>query len=74
MGRMSINLGNVTGAAQQITTAGGNLMSIAAKVYGKAEAWTGIAKANGLNDPTVQGVQTLNIPVTPDNSGGVLTS
>ncbi|TCG09365.1 hypothetical protein BZM27_06075 [Paraburkholderia steynii] len=74
MGRMSINLGNVTGATQQITTAGGNLMDLAAKVYGKAEAWTGIAKANGLRDPVVQGVQTLNIPVTPDNSGGVLTS
>lgn len=74
MGRMSINLGSVTGAAQQVTVAGGNLFQLASKVYGKAEAWTGIAKANGLKDPTVQGVQTLNIPVTPDNSGGVLTS
>lgn len=74
MGRMSINLGSVTGAAQQVTVAGGNLMQIAAKTYGKAEAWTGIAKANGLKDPVVQGVQTLNIPVTPDNSGGVLSA
>lgn len=74
MGRMSINLGSVSGASQQITTAGGNLMQLAANVYGKAEAWTGIAKANGLKDPVVQGVQTLNIPVTPDNSGGVLTA
>lgn len=74
MGRMSTNLGGVTGAVQQITTAGGNLFDMAAKVYGKAEAWTGIAKANGLNDPSVQGVQTLDIPVTPDNSGGVMTA
>jgi hypothetical protein len=74
MGRMSTNLSSVTGAAQQITVAGGNLMQIAAKVYGKAEAWTGIAKANGVKDPVVQGVQTLNIPVTPDNSGGVLSA
>lgn len=74
MGRMSINLGGVTGAAQQVTVAGGDLYRLAAKVYGKAEAWTGIAKANGLSDPTVQGVQTLNIPVTPDDSGGVLTA
>lgn len=73
MGRMSTNLGSITGAVQQVTVAGGNLMQVAAKVYGKVEAWTGIAKANGLNDPTVQGVQTLNVPVTPDNSGGVLT-
>lgn len=72
LGRMSINLGSVTGAAQQVTVAGGNLLQLAAKAYGKAEAWTGIARANGLTDPTVQGVQTINIPVTPDNSGGVL--
>jgi hypothetical protein len=74
MGRMSTNLGSVTGAAQQVTVAGGNLFQIAAKVYGNAEAWTGIAKANGVSDPVVQGVQTLNIPVTPDNSGGLLTA
>ena len=73
MGRMNVNLGSASGAAQQITVAGGNLMQIAAKVYGKAEAWTGIAKANGTSDPVVQGVQTLNIPVTADNSGGLLT-
>lgn len=72
MGRMSTNLGNVNGTVQQITVAGGNLLQIAAKIYGKAEAWTGIAKANGLKDPSVQGVQTLNVPVTADNSGGVL--
>jgi hypothetical protein len=72
MGRMSTNLGGVTGTVQQVTVAGGNLFQLAAKVYGKAEAWTGIAKANGMSDPVVQGVQTLNIPVTPDNSGGLL--
>lgn len=73
MGRMSLNLGSVSGSSQQITTAGGNLLQIAANVYGDAKAWTGIAKANGLDDPTVQGVQTLNVPVRPDNAGGVLS-
>lgn len=73
MGRMNVNLGSVSGASQQVTVAGGNLMQLAAKTYGNAQAWTGIAKANGLTDPVVQGVQTLNIPVTADNSGGLLT-
>jgi hypothetical protein len=72
MGRMSTNLGSVNGATQQVTMAGGNLFDLAAKVYGNAEAWTGIAKANGVSDPVVQGVQTIKIPVTPDNSGGLL--
>lgn len=73
MGRMSANLGGVSGATQQITTAGGNLMQLAANVYGDAKAWTGIAKANKITDPVVQGVQTLNVPVRPDNAGGVLS-
>ncbi|MEK7695886.1 MAG: hypothetical protein AAB419_10780 [Pseudomonadota bacterium] len=73
MGRMSANLGGVSGAAQQITMAGGNLMQLAANVYGDAKAWTGIAKANKITDPVVQGVQTLNVPVRPDNAGGVLS-
>lgn len=53
--------------------AGGNLMQLAANVYGDAKAWTGIAKANKITDPVVQGVQTLNVPVRPDNAGGVLS-
>jgi hypothetical protein len=35
-------------------------------------AWTGIAKANGLKDPTISGVQTLTVPALPDDSGGVM--
>lgn len=73
MGRIATNLNGVSGAKQQLTTAGGNLMQIAARVYGDAKAWTGIAKANKITDPMVQGVQTLDVPVRPDNAGGVLS-
>jgi len=73
MGRIATNLSGVSGATQSLTTAGGNLMQIAANVYGDAMAWTGIAKANKITDPVVQGVQTLNVPVRPDNAGGVLS-
>jgi hypothetical protein len=71
-GRMSANLGSVSTSPNTVTTAGGNMFSIAQQQYGDATAWTGIAKANGLTDPFIQGTQTLNIPAQPDDSDGVL--
>lgn len=72
VGRMSANLGAISSSPNTVTMGGGNLFSVAQRQYGDASAWTGIAKANNLTDPFVQGVQTLNIPATPDLSGGVL--
>jgi len=72
MGRMTTNLGSVAGATRSETVAGGNLMQIASREYGDPMAWTGIAKANGLTDPMLAGVQTIQIPNQPDNAGGVL--
>ncbi len=72
VGRMSANLGAISSSQNTVTTAGGNLFSLSQRQYGDATAWTGIAKANGLSDPFVQGVQTLSIPAQPDTSDGVL--
>ncbi len=72
LGRMGGNIGNIGGGDKTVTTAGGNLYGVAAKQYGDATAWPGIAKANNLTDPQITGVKTLTIPATPDNSGGVL--
>lgn len=72
MGRMTMNLGSVAGSTRSETIAGGNLMQVASKEYGDPMAWTGIAKANGLTDPVLTGVQTIQIPNQPDNAGGVL--
>ena len=46
----------------QITVVGGNLYQIASEQYGDAMGWIQIAQANGLTDPQLQGVITLNIP------------
>jgi nucleoid-associated protein YgaU len=72
MGRMAGNLNSVRTNSSSVTTAGGNLQTIAAKQYGDATSWTAIAKANGMTDPVVSGVQTLTVPVQPDTAGGVL--
>lgn len=72
VGRMSANLGAISSSPNQVTTAGGNLFAISQQQYGDAGSWTGIAKANNLTDPFVQGVQTLSIPPTADQSDGVL--
>lgn len=60
-------------ASQSLTVAGGNLFSIASKVYGDATAWAGIAQANGITDPKISGIQTIKLPATAGDSGGVLS-
>lgn len=74
LGRMAANLAAVTASPKSITVAGGNLFQLSEQQYGDAMDWTSIAKANGLTDPFIDGVQTLNIPAQPDNAGGVLSS
>jgi hypothetical protein len=72
LGRMNANLGSVAGNTQSQSVAGGNLYAIAANAYGDASSWTGIAKANGLTDPNISGLQTLHIPSGVDSVGGML--
>lgn len=70
-GRMGSNLGAITTSGNSVTSAGGNLFDMASKAYGDATAWTTIARANKMTDPQLNGVQTVVIPRTPDESGGV---
>jgi len=48
--------------SKQITVAGGNLYQIASQYYGDPMGWVQIAQANGLTDPQLIGIVTLNIP------------
>ena len=57
---------------QTITVAGGDLYRLALQYLGSAEQWNRIAQANGLIDPAIAGLVTLNIPaVDPSAAGGV---
>lgn len=59
---------------QSITVAGGNLFIIAAQYLGDATQWNRIAQLNGLYDPMLTGIVTLQIP-PPDaqvGNGGIL--
>ncbi|MDE1999650.1 MAG: hypothetical protein KGI52_12060 [Burkholderiales bacterium] len=68
MGRMKNNL-NVFGAqapsTKRIQVGGGTLQQVAAQQYGDATLWPVIAQANGLTDPTLNGIVTLTIPPAP---------
>lgn len=57
-----------------ITVAAGNLFAIAAQYLGDATQWNRIAAQNGLVDPMLNGVVTLQIPpVNPAlGNGGIL--
>lgn len=73
MGRMTSNLGTIGGGIGSIATAGGGtLFELASQKFGDATAWTGIANANNLVDPMIQGIQNIKIPSIPDFSGGIL--
>lgn len=74
LGRMNANLSNLGNSGQSVTKAGGNLYSLAAAAYSDASSWTTLARANGLTDPALQGVNTIRIPPLPDGAGGVLNS
>ena len=60
--------------ATTMTISGGNLMQIAAQVYGDATQWNRIAAANGLFDFIVTGTVTLVIPAPNPaaGNGGIL--
>ena len=73
LGRMNKNLTSKQQSGKLLTTAGGSLYRVAAAEYGDPSAWTGIAKANDLTDPEIQGVQTITVPPSSDGAGGVWT-
>jgi hypothetical protein len=52
------------------TTAGGNLFRIAAEQLADATQWLRIAQLNGLSDPMLTGLVTLEIPDQDPNAGG----
>ncbi|MBB3258226.1 hypothetical protein F4827_003094 [Paraburkholderia bannensis] len=75
LGRMQRNLAQVSSSGRVVTVGGGNLFDLASKEYGDPSAWTQIAQANNLSDPTLVGVNTLIIPpYSNGTSGGILSS
>ena len=64
LGRINANVGMVGKGTPEILTSG-NLYRLAQKEYGDATAWAAIARANGLKDPMLTGVNALDIPRTP---------
>ncbi|WP_234775171.1 hypothetical protein [Paraburkholderia tropica] len=75
MGRLGSNVTQINSSVRSITVSGGNLYDLASKEYGDASAWTQIAIANNLSDPTLSGISTLVIPpYSTTTSGGILSA
>lgn len=53
-----------------ITTAGGDLFRLALEQLGDATQWNRIAALNGLDDPVLDGLQTLRVPERDASAGG----
>lgn len=50
---------------------GGNLMVIAAEVYGDPTQWWRLAQQNGLDDFLLVGTGTLQVPEAADDLAGL---
>lgn len=72
LGRMQTNLGSFYAGQRSITAAAGDLFTLAAREYGDPRGWTAIAEANGLADPVLTGISTLQIPPLPAGADGIL--
>lgn len=72
MGRMLTNLAAVNASGAQTVVAGGDLYRLAADAYGDPNEWPTIARANGLVDPVLTGVQTILIPPSGQGVDGIL--
>ena len=72
--RMFGNLTSIGAGGAQVTVAGGNLFTMAQQSYGDATEWATIAKANGITDPVISGIQTILVPPTPTGVQGLLTA
>ncbi len=69
--RMARNLRAVGTSGADKVVVGSDLFRVAEEAYGDATEWSTVARANGLTDPRLTGVQTLTIPPRPDGLGGV---
>lgn len=72
LGRVQANLAAFGAGTRNVTTAGGDLFTIAADQYGDARAWTALADANGLIDPALAGIVSLAVPPLPARVDGIL--
>jgi len=69
----NLNLVNSPAVAAAQTVAGGTLFDVAAKAYGDATKYVAIAQANGLTETNISSLQTLTIPNSPPDNGGIPT-
>lgn len=70
--RMQKNLVAETTDGYRVIQAGGDLYTLAVQAYGNEDLWTAIAEANNLTDPMLTGVNSLVIPSSPIDTGGIL--
>lgn len=69
--RMARNLRAIGTSGADRVVVGSDLFRVAQETYGDATEWSTVARANGLTDPRLTGVQTLTIPPRADGLGGV---
>ena len=67
LGRVDKNVrtGQTANGVKTITLSGGNLYQIASDQYGDATLWESLATVNGIDDPQLTGINSIQVPTTP---------
>jgi hypothetical protein len=73
LGRMATNIAAIGQSGAWVTQSGGDLYRLAERAYGDATEWATIARANGLTDPVLSGLNTILVPPLSGDTQGVLT-
>jgi hypothetical protein len=72
-GRIQMNLTNGLVPDGILTKAGGNLFDMASSQLGDASKWDVLAKANGLLDPMLKGINDVKVPTLTPTGGGLIS-
>lgn len=73
MGRIAKNIQAIGQSGHWVTQSGGDLYALAELAYGDATEWSTIARANGIADPVLAGLNTILVPPLSAGTQGVLT-
>ena len=69
LGRVDKNVrtGQTANGVKTVTLSGGNLYQVASDQYGDATQWESLATVNGIDDPQLTGINTIQVPTTPSS-------
>ncbi|HHL2824784.1 TPA: hypothetical protein ACQ431_003015 [Citrobacter murliniae] len=64
----NVRTGQTANGVKTVTLSGGNLYQVASDQYGDATQWESLATVNGITDPQLTGINSLQVPSSPSST------